>query len=134
MAKGLTILKAGHKYLLGIPPTVGIKEFRIDRKLVKKFGTYIPIPFTIPDSLIYIKKDKVKLRHHKHYNTIFLSGEKLGKSDIIIAFSIPQNASYEVVNGRLTIAAPERKKVAIVVLGDLTSPVDIPSIVNIVRA
>lgn len=134
MAAGLTILKAGHKYLLGIPPTVGVKEFKVERKLVKKYGTYIPIPFTFVNTFLDIRKDKVKLRHKRHYNTIFISSEKLGKPDLIIAFSIPQDASYEIVNGRLNIVAPEHKKIAVVVMGDLTEPVDIPNIVNIVRA
>ena len=135
MAEGLTILKAGHKYLLGIPPTVGVRQFKVDRKIVKKFGTFMPVPFTIPDSFIEIhKKGKIKLRHKRHYNTIFLSGNRLGKADIIVAFSIPEKASYEVIDKRLTIVSPKGKKIPVVVLGDLTEPVDLPSIVNVVRA
>jgi len=134
MATGLSILKAGRKYLLGIPPTVGVKEFKIDRKLVKKYGTYIPIPFTFMNAFLDVKKGKVKLRRKKHYNTIFMSGEKLGEPDLIIAFSIPEDASYQVIDKRLNIVVPEHKKVSIVVLGDLTEPVDVPNLVNIVRA
>jgi len=119
----LSIQKLGRKYILMIPPSVGIEQFRVHKQIVKDYGRFIPVPSILDNTAIIFRKhgSVVFLKPKKGYKTYFMPIE----NGVIVVISAPKKVDvvyHKDINKIELIGDHAKARVAI--LGDLEHPID----------
>ncbi len=119
----LSIQKIGHRYILMIPPSVGIEQFRVHKKIVKNFGRFIPVPSILDDTAITFKKHGsiVYLKSKKGHKTHFMPLP----SGAIVVISVPKDVDviYHKDIGKIELKG-KHAKAKVAILGDLEHPIE----------
>jgi hypothetical protein len=120
----LTVQKIGRSYYLLIPPSIGVKKFKISRKMIKEIGRSLPIPAVIEDADLSIRKGVVVLKKHKKHRVHFIP---LSNGAIAVV-AIPRDVDvfYRKDENRLGLIHDKKHvKGKIVLLGDIDHPISL---------